>query len=254
MGKILKLLGVLFLLLIVGIVALLVWAHKSGADKQAVFFAAVYSGNPEEVLALCDPRMTDEMDTPVLATWMRVFEQRHGNFKGLSPSNFSTNESIENGVGIVRAEGTVDFENGSAESLLVYHDDKIVEWSVASDMMGDDWFEGPDDTTFYRQRAEAVLTCLLTNEPAKAHAMFSESLKLGSSMAETTDVCERANEILGEFESLTFKDEKYEVTDEGRYLIVRYAITAENGDAVGSVHFRFLGWKSHLDEFNIGSE
>ena len=95
MGKILKILGVLFLLVIAGFVALMFWAHGSGADKQEAFFTAVYSGDPAKVLALCDPRMADEVATPMLATWMRVFTERHGDFKGLSPTSFSTSKRIE---------------------------------------------------------------------------------------------------------------------------------------------------------------
>ena len=254
MGKVLKILGLVFLVLVVGIVGLFVWAHKSGAGKQEEFFEAVYSDNPANVMAMFHPAMSEEVDEPVLATWMRVFKERHGEFKGLSATNFSTNKEIQDGVGVLSTEGTVNFANGTARSKLVFRDGQITNWSVESEKMTQDWFEGPDDTTFYQQRAKTVLTHLLSNEPAKAFALFGPALRESSPMTRTADIAERAPKILGELESITFMDESFEVTDTGQYLTVRHAVTCKKTSAVGTVRFRFSKMKGLITQFSIDPE
>ena len=251
MGKILKILGLLFLVLIAGFVALMFWAHSSGADKQEAFFTAVYSGDPAKVIALCDPSVADEMDPPMVATWMRVFVERHGDFKGLSPTNFSTSKNIKDGVGVLETKGTVNFENGTATSVLVYHDGQIVNWEVVSEKMKDDWFKGPDETEFYRQRSKALLTHMLSGEPGQAYAMFSPPLQEACPMTKTTDIAEKATGILGALKSITFKDEKFEATEKGQFLTVLHTIECDDGVADGVVQFEFANLKGHLTKFQV---
>ena len=251
MGGILKVLGALFLILVVGIVALLVWAHRSGSGKQEAFFTAVYSGDPAKVLALCDSSKAEEVDAPMLATWMRVFSERHGEFKGMSASGFSTSKTIVNGVGVLESEGTVEFENGSVRSKLIHHDDKIVDWEIDSEKMKDDWFEGPDETEFYRQRSKALLTHMLSGEPGQAYAMFSPPLQEACPMTKTTDIAEKATGILGALKSITFKDEKFEATEKGQFLTVLHTIECDDGVADGVVQFEFANLKGHLTKFQV---
>ena len=73
MGKMLKVLGAVFLLLIVGFVGLLIWSHEKGEATQERFYAAVDTQDPEKVLELFDVRLLEKVDAPVLAMWMKAF-------------------------------------------------------------------------------------------------------------------------------------------------------------------------------------
>ena len=251
MGGILKVLGALFLILVVGIVALLVWAHRSGSGKQEAFFTAVYSGDPAKVLALCDSSKAEEVDAPMLATWMRVFSERHGEFKGMSASGFSTSKTIVNGVGVLESEGTVEFENGSVRSKLIHHDDKIVDWEIDSEKMKDDWFEGPDDTTLYQQRGEQVLTHILSGRSAEAHAMLAPLFQEAFSLTEMEAASANAIGELGKLQSVTFAGEGFTKTVEGKFLAVAYVIECAEGSAEGKVMFKFVSLKGHLIRFGV---
>ena len=78
MGKVLKILGVVFLVLVVAIVALLVWAHGKGEKEMTTFFQAVETGQPEKVRALMAPELAKEFDPPIFKMWLDAFNERMG--------------------------------------------------------------------------------------------------------------------------------------------------------------------------------
>ena len=78
---------VILVLVVIGVVA---WAFKAGAKEQEKFFAAVYSGDPQQVLALFDPRLIEEVDEPVIAEWMNAMKETLGEPEGLKASSFNT--------------------------------------------------------------------------------------------------------------------------------------------------------------------
>ena len=90
MKKVLMILGVVFLVVIVGFVALLIWAQRSGNASQEAFFKAVGSGDATQVTAMFHPALREEVDEPVLAAWMQEVKSKLGNFTGLSKSHFNT--------------------------------------------------------------------------------------------------------------------------------------------------------------------
>ena len=108
-------------------------AFKAGAKEQEKFFAAVYSGDPKQVLALFDPRLVEEVDEPVIAEWMNAMKETLGEPEGLKASSFNTNKKYEDGVVVTESSGKIRFEKGEAESKLVLHNGKIVEFNVIGD-------------------------------------------------------------------------------------------------------------------------
>ncbi len=76
MGKVLKILGVVFLILIVGFVALLFWAHGEGEAQQRKFFAAIASGDPDKLIAMMDPKTIGPIDPPILKMWMDQINEK----------------------------------------------------------------------------------------------------------------------------------------------------------------------------------
>ena len=143
MGKVLKILGIVFLVIVVGFVGLLIWAQRKGSAEQEKFFKAVLSGEPKQVMDLLDPSVGDRVDEAVLAAWMSAVKEGLGEFKGLSKTNFNTSSETVNGVAVVESKGTVNLEKGEATSELVLHDGKIVRFFVASEKVGTDWMKAP---------------------------------------------------------------------------------------------------------------
>jgi len=227
-----------------------VFFHGSGAKKQEAFFDAVYSGDPAKVLALCDPRLTEEVDAPMLATWMRIFAEQHGEYQGLSKSNFSASKKIENGIGVLEIEGTVNFANGPATSKLVLHDDKIVNFNVESEKVLANWAGKPDDTTLYRQRGEEMITHLLTGQHAKAHTMLVQGTGT-TSLTEMESISARAAERLGKLTSITATADEFQQTPEGAFLEVTYDVICSRGKADGTGVFQMSNLKGHLIRFGL---
>ncbi|MDP6634067.1 MAG: hypothetical protein QGG42_04170, partial [Phycisphaerae bacterium] len=89
MGKVLKILGVVFLVVIAGIVALMFWAHGEGQAQQRRFFDAVASGDPDKLIAMLDPASIGPVDPPILKMWMDRVNDKLGKYEGLAASNFN---------------------------------------------------------------------------------------------------------------------------------------------------------------------
>jgi len=247
MKKVLMVLGVLFLIGIVGFVALLFWAHSSGSGKQEKFFDAVLSGETAKFFAMTHPDIRDGIDEPVLAQWMKAFKENLGELEGLSAADFSTN--VEGNV--LKTEGTVKFTKGSAHSQLTFVDDQIVQFNVESDQMPDDWFKGPSDTAVYRQRGEKLFRHLVGGEADQAHAMLHENVQAQFSLAKVKEVAASIQTQFGALKSITFDSDAYEKTATGQFLDMVFQFAFEKGKAEGAVRFQFVGLKGHPVRFGI---
>jgi len=251
MGKLLKILGALFLVLVVGFVALLVWSHERGESVQEDFFAAVLGGDPTGVKALLSPEIADQVDVPYLQAWMEAVKLHLGAFKGLAATNFKTSVSTENGHEVVVSEGTVDFERGSAQSKLRLVDGKIVAFHVAAPgRMPDNWFTRLDDASLYEQRATAFLRNLLEGKADAALAMMHEDLrakfepeKLASALA---DLGARYGKVAG----LRVAGTEFKAGPRPA-VVVRIAVDGANEDGVGVVHFGFVEMRGVVIEFHM---
>lgn len=248
--KILIVLGLCFVLLIGGFIALLMWAQKAGAELQDKFFAAVVTADPEQVLKLCDPALRKEIDAPVLGAWLNEVRATLGEYRGLSKSNFNTSMNTNDTGTTIESKGTVHFEKGDASSELKFQNNLVTAFSIDSDKLKGDWFKGPTDTKPYRERAEQFIRKFFAQDAAGAKALMGEALikavpddKLKEFMAK----------IVGEFGPLktaTFREEKF-TTEEGQALHVYYDLVGEKGKASGEVNFRFVGLKGHLNGFDF---
>ncbi len=132
MKKVLMILGIVFLVVVVGIVALLMFAQSSGSQHQEDFFAALYAGDTAKLTGMMHPELQKLVDAPVLAVLAQSMKENLGAFKGLSKTNFNTSSSYENGVKKVESSGEVLFEKGTATSELVYMNDLLTSFNVKS--------------------------------------------------------------------------------------------------------------------------
>jgi hypothetical protein len=247
MKKIFQIIGVVVVVVVVLFVGLLFWAHGAGSKKQEAFFTAVLSGDPAEVIEMLHPDARDGVDAPVLAAWMAAIKDNLGELKGLSKSNFST--KVEGAT--TQSEGTVNFEKGSATSLLVFVDDQIVEFSIESDDLPDDWFQGPADTTLYQQRGEKLLTLLLTGETDQGHAMLHETLQVDYPLEKMEADLAVITPQLGALKEVTYVSDEFRRAGTVQVLTVSFTVTGENGSAGAYVRFQFEGMKGHLIAFRV---
>jgi len=253
MGKFLKILGVLFLVLIGLVVAGLFWAHSSGAKAQKAFFEAIGTGDVAKVMALMEPSLKADVDEVVLAAYMRAFNADLGAFKGLSKSKFNTSSKTVGGVTITASEGTVLFEKGEAASELVYKDDLLVKFDVESEALSEDWFPADLDTTLYREKGktflEAVLGGKVPDAYAMTHAEFQESIPLEKFQARIAGVLAD----VGPLKSVKFDSQKLELGKSPK-LLLYYLVENERGKTISLVKFQFVGLKGHLTQLNLAEK
>ncbi len=255
MKKLLQILGGVFLLLIVGFIALLVWAQREGAGKQEAFFQAVLSGQPQQVYALLDPALVREIDEPVLAAWMQAVRDSLGAFQSMSKTDFNTSTDTDGERTIVKSEGTVVFEKGEARSALTFADGRIVSFNVESERLGSGWFRGPADDTVYRTRAEAFIRETMEGEPRKAYAMMHPALQEKVPLATLQNVHALAGEQFGPIQSLTVESAEFLNAPDGgqKYLLV-YAVQGEEASTRVAVEFSFTGLQGVLTAFDFAHQ
>ena len=248
MKKVLMVLGLVFLCLIGGCTLLLIWAQRSGSAHQQKFFAAVLSGDPKKVMALCHPAMKDEVDEPVLGAWMAVVKADLGKFKGLSKADFNTSSDYKNGQWITESKGTVNFEKGQAQAELRFINGKIVSFNVKSDKIPVAWFKGPVGTELYRERGKEFLTKLLGGQVEDAFKMMHENLQKEIPLDKLQPAVAKTVEKVGKVKSVTFESESMDPAREYR-LDILYKIECDKAPVKGGVQFQFVGLKMSLLAF-----
>ncbi len=251
MGKLLKILGAVFLVAILGFLGLLIWSHEKGESVQEDFFAAVLSGDPEKVTALFDPEVARQIDAPYLKAWMDAVQLHLGAFKGLSASNFNTSVSKDNGREVVKSEGTVEFERGDARSQLMLVDDRIVAFHVtAPGRMPDNWFTQLDDTSLYEQRATAFLRALVEGDVDAALAPMHPKLREKFDAATMGATLAPLKARYGAVEGTSVASSELE-TGSRPELVVRIAVDGAAEDGIGIVHFGFVEMRGVIIRFNM---
>jgi len=253
MGKFLKILGVVCLVVIGLAVAGMFWAHSSGAKAQEKFFEAMGSGDVAKVMALMEPSLKTDLDEPVLAAYMKGFNADLGAFKGLSKSNFNTSSSTDGGVTTMETTGTVLFEKGEATSELVYQNDLLVKFKVESETLSDDWFPADLDTTIYREKGKAFLEALLGGKVADAYAMthkeFQEKIPLGQLEADMKATLAD----VGALKSVAYESETMKLAKSPK-LEMYYRMETGGGKTITLVKFQFVGLKGHLVMFTLAAK
>ncbi|MBS3821372.1 MAG: hypothetical protein KGY81_06390 [Phycisphaerae bacterium] len=250
MGKVLKVLGVLFLIIIVGVIALLVWAHGEGDEQMDRFFRAVETGEPEKVRALMVPELAETFDPPVLEIWLDAFNSNMGKFTGLAKSEFSTNKKTTSAGTVTEIEGKALFEKGEAKVAMNLIDGRISYLKIPNETLGENWFRKPE-TEFYREKAETFIKCLAASEGAQAMAMMHPALSRQFQAEELDAAMDRFREKTGTMKSIEFTDERFVGNDEGGRLRLMMKYVGEKETVPAYVGFEFVGMKGELVAFKL---
>jgi hypothetical protein len=252
MGRILKVLGVAFLLLVLAVAGMLVWAHASGAAIQKEFFDAVATGDAARVRALMHEEFKKDVDEPILAAFLDAFNDKHGAFQGLSWTKFGTSSRKVEGKTETTSAGTVNFEKGPAKCKLITCDGLFRDFKVKSNLLGDDWLPPELDTTLYRRRGKELLEAILTGRVADAHAMTCEKFQDEHPLEEFAEQINADLADVGKLKSLEHDREELTLGTSPK-LKVRYRMTTTRGQATPVVVFLFAGFKGHLVQFSLNA-
>lgn len=250
MGKILKVLGVVFLLLVLGFVGLLIWSHQKGQSELEGFYEAVWSGDVSRVMARIHPDLHEELDEPVLAVWIEAVRGHLGRFEGLSAKNFSTSSREEDGRDVIETHGTAEFEKGEAKAELTLVDGKVYAFRLTADALPNPWFLEAPDVTSYEEAGGEFLTMLLTNRIDEAILAMHENLRAEMPPEKLKPAIENLRARSSDFRMIEVLDHEFKA-GETPELVIRYDVSCERGSLAGRVRYQFSPWKGHLVGFNL---
>jgi hypothetical protein len=251
MGRLLKVLGLAFLVLIVMFAALLFWAARTGSKYQDEFFKAVASGRTEPVLALMAPTLRADVDEPLLAAWIKLVNTRLGPYQGLRKTDFQTASRVVDNATVTESSGTVDFQHGSAKSQLVFRDGQLAGFYVQAEQIASADLM-PASTALYRERGQQFLTHLVSGDPAQAFAMMHEELKKAVPLEKLEKSVPAVREQGGPLQSITWEKDELDASH-GQRLKVFYKVQMAKQAKQGMVAFQFRGFKGHLVAFELGA-
>lgn len=251
--KLLMVFGAAMLLLVAAVAALLIWAQRAGSEQQEKFFTAVTSGDPQKVLALCDPALAEQVDAPVLGAWMQEVQKQLGAYRALSATEFDTSMNATDRGTVVTSKGVVHFEKGDAKSDLTFTDGKLTAFEINSDKIAGDWFQGFGDTKLFRDRGEGFVQKFFAKDVAGTASMMHEALRKEAPDDKIKSMMDAVVGAAGPVKSIKFLKEKF-TTDDGQQLQIDYEVEAEKAKVVFNVKYRFIGLKGHLAGFNFQEE
>ncbi len=231
----------------------LFWAQRSGSQMQESFFTAVTSGDVKQLETLMDPALREQIDPPVLEAWMNEVRGSLGRYRGLSKTNFSTETRYEGGAWISQSQGEVHFERGTAQSELVFRDNQLIKFSVRSDEIGDDWFQGPADSKLYRERGQEFLTHFLLGESDRAFEMMHEALQREMPREKLRALVDDVTAKAGKLQSIAYAEERFD-TSQGQRLKIYYQVQCEHARTTARVDIQFAGLQGHLVAFDLTGE
>ena len=249
MGKVLKILGIVFLVFLALGAAALFFAHSAGTKAQEKLFTAFGTGDVDAVMGLMHTTLKEDIDKPVLAAYIAGFNEKLGAFEKLSASDFDTSTEVSDGVKLTQSKGEVIFEKGRATSELTYLDGQLISLEIDSDLVGEGWFGDDFDTSLYRERGKEFLEKLFNGQIEEASAMMHEEAQAGVPLEKLEGQMAELASSGGALKSVTQQSEELTLGASPR-LEIRYLVTAEKGKAISMVKFQFIGLKGHIVHFN----
>ena len=238
MGKFLKILGIIFLILIVLIVVGLLFGHSKSDEKMQDFYDIIATNNPQMLLDECSPEFGATIDPPVLELWMKSFNTALGSYEGLSGTDFNINYNSTNGQDVLTINGTANFEKGQAKTFIEKINGKITDIQINSEQFkGDDWLTEPP-TDFYKDKAIKFLSLLTDNPPKieEAKKMLIPAMNKLLPPKSTQKGMENFLAAYGDRKSLEMTGKKFEMND-------------DDGNRSLTLFFRYTGQKQSCDAY-----
>ena len=233
-----------------GVTALLAAGYQKNQQLQTPVFEAIAAQDADAFLALCDPSVRNQIDPPMLTTWMGALNDSLGTCRFESTGPFRVNFEKKPGETIIESSGGMRFEKGTATSDLVFLNGKIVSFSIDSDRLPKDWFDGPSDTTLYRRRSETVMRLLLLRQLDELKPMMHPALLEAAGDETLNRICDLGKQWAGHVKSVVANEVKFQ-REKTEQLIVGLTVDGDQGIMDATVTFTFDGLKGHLTAFDI---
>ena len=217
------------------------------------FVRAVATKEPAAVIELLDLRIRNKVDEPILAAWMSAIRLHLGPLDSYEPTGTEIIEGDTPEEWFIRSRGRAEFRDGLADVIVDLLDGRIVGFSIESSLIPEDWFQGPEDTEFYRQRGRDLLTHIVTDFPRRAYPLLGDGFKKALTLDDLSTATAIEPITRGQLESIAYSSESFGRTGEGVYLTIYYDLVYEKGTSRGSVRYRFVDLKAHIVKFNPGA-
>lgn len=251
MKTVFMVLGIIFVVLIVGVIGLFILGHSAGSSGQEKFFAAVNAGDAQALLNLMNPALREQVDEPVLAEWIKCVNTNLGKYQGVSKTDFNFDTSVENGIKTGRYQGTVNFEKGQAKSELKFQNDQLVAFNVDSDKFPSDWFKGPGKTDLYQQQGKKFIELALGDQAQKAFEMEHPTVQKEMPLEKFQAVMGRISKAVGTVKSVEYDSDKATGKKSQISLDITYQVKCQKKTFPAKVRFQFVGLKGHLVAFDL---
>ena len=235
---------------ICGVGALLAAGYQKNHQLQTPVFKAISDEDADRFLALCDPRLRDAIDPPVLRSWMTAMNDALGECRFEPAGSFSFNIEKKPGETTIKSSGGMQFANGNATSDLVFLNDKIIDFKIDTDRLAKDWFNGPAESDFYLKRSEVVIRTLLERRLDQLKPMMHPALLEAASDETLNHICDLGDDWVGNVTSIIATNADFQ-RNENEELIVSLKVDGDAGVIDATVTFTFDGLKGHLTAFNI---
>ena len=217
------------------------------------FVRAVAAGEPEAVMSMLDARVRGDVDEPILAAWMEAIRQYLGMLEEFDSVSRDVIAGDNPNEWFVRSRSRAEFRDGPADVTVDLLAGNIIGFSIDSPLVPEDWFQGPENTDFYRRRGRDLLTYIVTDFPRRAYPLLGEGFKQTVAVERLSVATATEPITRGALNSITYASESFGRTGGGVYLTIYYDLVCEKGTSRGSVRYRFVDLKAHIVKFDPGA-
>lgn len=211
---------------------------------------AIASEDADAFMSLCVPGLENEIDRPVLLTWMRELNRTCG------VNQQRLGDTVEHRVKFtpktrqIHTQVDMMYENGIVSSSLVIENGLIAGYSIQSDLLAEDWFQGPSNASLYFERSERLLLGLLSEEYSEIKLLMHPALDDIVTLEKLESIQAAVREMIGEVKSIARLGGEFESTDTQDKMILQFRITGDEGEVIADTTTIFDGMKGSFIEFN----
>jgi hypothetical protein len=166
MKRIIFLVVLLVFLLGAWFVVKLLSRHTPADELRNQFYAALDSGDANQLYAIMAPSLQEQFDPPVLAAWQAAVNQHLGPHDASMAINevFAEGEEYTDGAWVVTCSGEAVFEHGQYHLELAAADDLLTEIVLNVEAMDNGLWLATVNTTEYEERGSLLLMALSQGE------------------------------------------------------------------------------------------
>jgi len=226
------------------------------------FFAAVESGRADKVLSLCDPRLRERIDRPVLRAWLDAVKRDLGALKTVAekkeqagePAAAQPERHVMSGQALPQGKtrwvrGTAHFARGSVYAELCLENGRLTDIFIVSQGLSAQWLDTPEVLQLCRQRAERFLINRVPGEYLDPQAVNPQGFWADDRQAAASMRPEKVQQ-LGEVRSAVCKTAG-SFTDRGDAVRLVYELDCEHGSAEAAVLFTLSGFRAELSNWSL---